>query len=298
MYSAKRLGGNVFSYFSSAMSKNAEEKMLITNALRKAIEKDEFILHYHPIIDLSTGMIAGAEALLRWRHPDQGMLAPLNFIPIAESSGLIVPIGEWVLKTACQQKKKWQDAGFPAVSVAVNLSTRQLRQKNLGETIMGIVKESGIDPTELILEITETTAMQNIEESVKILNELHQNGIRLYIDDFGSGYSSLNLLKRLPIQALKIDRFFTQHIVDDPNDAAIVKAIVAMAHGLNIKVVAEGVESPAQLEYLKSLEWSMTVPLRCDQVQGFFFSKPLPSEQFMQFLATHPKDLENRQCKP
>jgi diguanylate cyclase (GGDEF)-like protein len=285
MYAAKEQGGNVYSFFSAAMSKRAEENLLFTNALRMATTKKEFIMHYQPIVDLDSGTVAGAEALVRWQHSEKGIIPPLTFIPIAESTGLIVPIGEWVLATACRQNKQWQEAGFSPISIAVNFSVRQLQQKDFVETVLRILEESSLAPQFLVVEITETTAMKNVEHSMKVLNELHEKGVRIYIDDFGTGYSSLNWLKRLPVDALKIDRFFIQHIVDDPNDAAIVKAIIAMAHSMNIRVVAEGIETKAQISCLKSLKGTLDSGLYCDQVQGYLFSRPVPPDEFIKLFS-------------
>ncbi len=280
MYMSKGSGGNTFTQFSTSMNKDAEEKMLMTNALRKAVERNELQLHYQPLIDLNTSRIAGIEALLRWQRSEDEFISPLTFIPIAESTGLIVPIGEWVLRTACKQNARWQQEGFPPVPIAVNISARQLHQKNLVSLVLEILEENNLAPENLILEITETTAMENADESIKILNSLYQMGIKIFIDDFGSGYSSIGRLKNLPVHALKIDPFFTQHIVDDPDDAAIVMSIMAMAHSLNIKVIAEGVETEAQLEKLQTLEWSNENTFCCDQIQGYFFSRPVPAEEF------------------
>jgi EAL domain-containing protein (putative c-di-GMP-specific phosphodiesterase class I) len=258
--------------------------------LKRAVERQEFFLHYQPLIEIETGRLSGFEALLRWQHPELGLVPPLNFIPSAESTGLIVPIGEWVLQTACRQSCAWTQEGFTPVPMAVNISVRQLHQRGLGETVMRILKETGLAPGFLILEITESAAMHNIEDAIEILGELHGQGVQIVIDDFGSGYSSLSWLRRLPIQALKIDRAFIQHIVDDPADAAIVRAIIAMAHSLNIRVVAEGVETREQLQFLHSLKWTFEGILKCDQAQGFLFSKPLPAEEIHTLLVRQQRE--------
>jgi EAL domain-containing protein (putative c-di-GMP-specific phosphodiesterase class I) len=271
------------------MHRDAEEKMLITDGLRKAVDQNELSVFYQPLIDMRTGKIAGVEALIRWERSKGCMVSPLAFVPIAESTGLIVPLGEWVLKTACGQNMAWQKAGFPQVPVAVNISARQLHDHGFSDKVVGILRETGLDPKYLILEITESTAMEDIEESIKILNRLYRIGIQIFIDDFGSGYSSIGRLKSLPVHALKIDHLFTQHIVDDPDDAAIVMSIMAMAHSLNIRVVVEGVETPEQLECLRSMKWTIDYPLQCDEVQGYLFSRPVPADAFTNLFIAQQK---------
>jgi EAL domain-containing protein (putative c-di-GMP-specific phosphodiesterase class I) len=216
------------------------------------------------------------EALVRWRHPQHGLISPMEFIPLAEETGLIVSIGEWVLRTACAQIKSWQDDGFQPLHVSVNLSARQFEQLNLSETVLEIIRETGINPGCLELELTESSIMKNPESAIKTLVKLKETGIKISIDDFGTGYSSLGYLKHLPIDILKIDRSFVRDLTTNPDDAAIVMAIIALGHNLNLKVVAEGVETEEQLKFLHLL--------RCDEWQGFFNSKPMPAEAFKRLL--------------
>ena len=284
MYEAKKLGGNRFNYFTPTMGAAVRERMIVRENLQNAISKNEFIIYYQPLNETDSGKLTGAEALIRWQHPQHGMIEPLNFIAIAESTGLIRPLGEWVLRTACAQGKKWQEQGYNKINIAVNISNIQLREKDITGKIKTIVSESGYPPENLILEITETSAMSNIEHNILILKELSEFGVKIYIDDFGTSYSSLNWLKKLPIHGLKIDRFFIQNISEDSFNAAIVKTIIVMAHSLNLKVIAEGVETPGQLEFLKTARWSFEEKLQCDQVQGFLFSKPVTAEKFSVLL--------------
>lgn len=263
MHRVKQQGRNNYQLYTPSIGTQALERMVLENNLYKALEREEFILHYQPQIDLKTGKIAGMEALLRWQHPEQGLIPPNQFIPVAEETGLINPIGEWVLRTACAQNKAWQLAGLPPLRVAVNLSARQFMQQNLIEKIAQILEETGLEPHYLEIEITETTAIQDIDFTISVLQTLKNMGIYISMDDFGTGYSSLSSLKRFPLSTLKIDRSFI-------DDAAIVKAVIALGHGLNLKVIAEGVETPGQLEFLREV--------KCDDVQGYFLSKPLSPE--------------------
>ncbi len=216
------------------------------------------------------------EALVRWQHPEQGMIPPLNFIPVAEETGLILPISDWVLRTACTQNKAWQAMGLPPVRVAINLAARQFQQQNLLENIFKVLDELNLPPQWLELEITESTAMQNLDVTIEILNQLSERGVRIAIDDFGTGYSSLSYLKKFPINALKIDRSFIKDVTLDPDSAAIVTAIIAMAKNLKVKVIAEGVETSEQLEFLRKYG--------CDEIQGYLFSRPVPPEDFVELL--------------
>jgi diguanylate cyclase (GGDEF)-like protein/PAS domain S-box-containing protein len=279
MYSAKKMGGSTYSLFTLAMSEEVETRSLLKNDLYKALERNEFLLHYQPLIEIKTGEITVIEALLRWKHKTLGVVSPLQFIPIAEATGMIIPIGEWVLRTACEQVVELQKEGYPSVSIAVNLSVRQFKQQQLSDAIIGILNETGLDSGRLIVEITESAAMESIEHATATIGDLYRHGIKIYIDDFGMGYSSLNRLKKLPIHALKIDRAFVKNIANDPNDAAIVKAIVAMAHSLKLDVVAEGVETLEQYQFIKALKWDMNTATLCDMMQGFLFSKPVPAEE-------------------
>ncbi len=276
MYHAKDQGRNNFQFYNFSMHSFAHERLTLENKLRKALDRDEFLLHYQPQVDLRTGKIVGLEALIRWQHPDMGMIAPLDFIPLAEETGLIVPIGDWVLSAACSKNAAWQASGYPPVRMSVNISSYQFRQKTLLATIKRALDKSGLDPRYLELEITETAIMQNAESTTSILNELKLMDLRLAIDDFGTGYSSLNYLKRFPVDVLKIDRSFVKDITTDPDDAAITKAIIAMADSLNLKVIAEGVETEQQLKFL--------VQNGCHEVQGYLFSRPLDESGIKSFL--------------
>jgi EAL domain-containing protein (putative c-di-GMP-specific phosphodiesterase class I) len=244
--------------------------------LRRALARNQFTLHYQPQVSIASGRIIGAEALLRWHDEEVGDIAPARFIPLAETTGLIVPIGEWVLHTACAQNKAWQDAGCAPIPVAVNLSPRQFRQANLLETITQALTDTGLNPNFLELEITESTIMHQAEKTIGILKKLHAMGVRLSVDDFGTGYSSLNYLKRFPVHKLKIDQSFVRDINLDPDDAAIVTAVIAMASGLNVLTIAEGVETEGQLAFLEAL--------KCGEYQGYYFAKPMPADAFLALL--------------
>jgi EAL domain-containing protein (putative c-di-GMP-specific phosphodiesterase class I) len=290
MYHAKEQGRNTFRYYTAELNVRAERRLTLETALRKAQEKNQFLLHYQPQVDLESGHITGMEVLLRWQHPEFGVISPGEFIPLAEETGLIVPIGEWVLRTACAQAKTWQREGFPAIRISVNLSGRQLLQNNLAEHVKQALRESKLDARYLDLELTESILMQDMEETISIMKELDKVGVLFSLDDFGTGYSSLSYLKRFPIDTLKIDRAFVNDISSDSDDAAITKAIIAMAHGLDIKVTAEGVETKEQLELLRTYQ--------CDTIQGFYFSKPLPAESIADLLREGRKlNLEKRHPK-
>jgi diguanylate cyclase (GGDEF)-like protein len=279
MYRAKDLGRNNYQFYSAQMNKHTFERLAMESSLRRAVERNEFLLHYQPKLDLRTGAIAGVEALVRWQHPDWGMVSPAQFIPLAEETGLIVQIGEWVLRTACEQSRKWREEGIPALRIAVNLSARQFAQKTLLRDVGRIIAESGLTPESLELEITESLVMHNPEQATQTLEELKAMGISLSIDDFGTGYSSLSYLKRFPLDCVKIDRSFIKDIPVDADDMAITKGVIALGHSLRLKVVAEGVETAEQLDFLRAND--------CDELQGFFFSKPLPSEEVTTFLKNH-----------
>ena len=276
MYRAKEQGRNAYRFFSGEMNSHALETLLMTNALRLALERNELLLHYQPRIDLATQRMIGVEALIRWQRPGIGLVSPARFIPIAEETGLIVPIGEWVLRTACAQLRSWQDAGLPALQMAVNLSARQLAQPDIAQRVASILSETGVDPKSLELEITESMTMQDPAGSVKILGELSSTGVALAIDDFGTGYSSLSYLKRFPIDTLKIDQSFVRGLPADGDDVAITRTIVAMAKGLDLHVIAEGVETEAQLKFL--------VGEGCEEAQGYLFSKPVPAQDLERLL--------------
>jgi EAL domain-containing protein (putative c-di-GMP-specific phosphodiesterase class I) len=244
--------------------------------LRRAVSKKEFVLHYQPIMAVKDSRIVGVEALIRWNSPELGLVPPAKFIPLAEETGLIEPIGEWVLTTACLQAKAWQDQGIPPLTMSVNLSPRQFRQRNLVAMIAGVLADAGLDAGCLELEITESMVMHRPDQAIAILEQLHRLGVRLSIDDFGTGYSSLSYLKRFPVQKLKIDRSFVDDLTTDHNDASIVTAIIAMAKSLELEVTAECVETSEQLAFLTRLD--------CDKYQGFLFSRPVPAVECVRLL--------------
>ena len=277
MYHAKESGKGNYQYFSSKLNEQAAEKQELNNDLRHAIERNELFLAYQPVIDMLSGSITGMEVLLRWNHPALGLVSPIKFIPLAEESGLILTIGDWVLKTACEQLQQWLKQGYEVPRLAINLSAKQFRQKSLAEDINNVLKMTGTDPRFIGIEITESMLVQNIEEVVITLLNLSNMGLEISIDDFGTGYSSLSYLKRFPINKLKIDKSFVDDIATHPDDAAIVKAIIAMAHGLSMKVVTEGVETHAQLDFLREHG--------CEQYQGYIFSKPLPAAEITNKLS-------------
>src|SRR5713226_6438513 len=279
MYRAKDQGRNNYQFYSAQMNKHTFERLAMESSLRRAVEHNEFLLHYQPKLDLRTGAIAGVEALVRWQHPDWGMVSPAQFIPLAEETGLIVQIGEWVLKAACEQNKQWRDQGIPALRVAVNLSARQFAQKTLLSDVARTIAQSGLTPDCLELEITESLVMTNPEHATETLHKLKAMGITLSIDDFGTGYSSLAYLKRFPIDCVKIDRSFIKDIPTEADDMAITKGVIALGHSLRLKVVAEGVETVEQQDFLRSND--------CDEMQGYLFSKPLPAEEVTALLKSH-----------
>lgn len=267
----KKQGKNNYKSYTPQLNQKSYERLQLEMLLYKALERNEFIIYYQPQINLKTGEINGIEALIRWIHPEQGMISPDTFIPIAEETGLIVPIGEWALRTACRQNKLWQDAGLPPMIVSVNLSPRQFLQHSIVETIGQVLEETGLDPKYLDLEITESMTM-NVQCTISVLQNLSGLGVKISIDDFGTGYSSLHYLKKFPIDKLKIDQSFVRESTVDSNDATIVRTIISMAHHLKLQVVAEGVETREQLIFLQQH--------LCDAAQGYFFSKPLPPAEF------------------
>lgn len=273
MYHAKESGRNNYQFFAPKMNQAVAETQSLGTALRQALVRDELLLHFQPIVDMAGDKLAGMEALLRWQHPEQGLIPPLKFIPLAEEIGLIAPIGEWVLKSACVQLKAWQNQGYDVPRLAVNLSAKQFRQKTLAETIARILDETGVAARFIELEITESILMENVDEVVDTLHKLKEMGLEISIDDFGTGYSSLSYLKRFPIGKLKIDRSFVHDIATDPDDAAIVTAIIALAHSLQMKVIAEGVEEAVQFAFLSRQG--------CDQYQGYYFSKPVAASEMV-----------------
>lgn len=271
MYKAKEIGRSNVQFFKPEMNAHVRHRLTMEHALRHAIENKQFVLHYHPLVAIATRRIVGLEALVRWEHPEFGLMPPSKFIPIAEESGLIVPIGEHILRTVCEQVMRWQEADVPTVPVAVNWSAIQLQRQSVVETVHRILDETGMQPTLLSLEITEGALMRNARQHAAALQVLRDSGVRIQIDDFGTGYSSLSYLRELPIDTLKIDRSFVNHVDENPADEAIVSAILAMAKSLGLRVVAEGIETVSQLEVLNRHG--------CEVAQGFFFSRPLPAER-------------------
>ncbi|MGD8378845.1 MAG: EAL domain-containing protein [Gammaproteobacteria bacterium] len=277
MYQAKENGRFNFQFFTQDMSTVAMERLSLENSLRQALDRDEFVLRYQPQVSLSTGEIIGVEALIRWNHPKRGMVPPGDFIPLAEQTGLIVPIGEWVLATACRDNQAWRMAGLPALPVSVNLSAIQFRRRNLHRVIAGILAETGLPPELLELEVTESVVMHESHDAQLAVSRLNELGIRLAIDDFGTGYSSLGYIKRFRIDRLKIDQSFVRDAPRDPEDAAICRAIIMLAHSLRLQVIAEGVETEEQVAFLRDHQ--------CDAIQGFCFSRPLPADDYRDLLA-------------
>ena len=276
MRRVKERGMNNSQFYSAAMNAHSMARLSLETGLRHALERGEFLLHYQPKVDIASGRITGMEALVRWLRPESGMVSPAEFIPLAEESGLIVPIGAWVLKTACERNRAWQRLGAPPLRVAVNLSARQFAQANLVSDIARVLDASGLAPRWLELEITESMVMDHPEQAIKTLRQLKSMGIALAIDDFGTGYSSLGYLKRFPIDTIKIDRAFIKDIPANSDDAIITRTIIDMAHNLRLKAVAEGVETQAQLDFLRVHG--------CDEMQGFFFSRPLAEDAFLKLV--------------
>jgi len=273
---AQEKDGHNYEFYTSGRTTKALRQLVLENNMHSALERGEFVLYYQPQVDLQTLQIVGMEALIRWRHPGLGLLLPGDFISVAEDCGLIVAIGDWALREACMQSKAWQDAGFEALRLAVNLSARQFQQPRLVESVAEVLEESGLEPRFLELELTEGSVMKDPELAIGKLHELKAMGIKISIDDFGTGYSSLSYLRRFPIDTLKIDQSFVREISTNPDDAAIVAAIITLAHTLKLSVIAEGVETKSQLDHLRRLE--------CDDVQGFLFCKPLSVEEFTRRL--------------
>ncbi|MBU4329647.1 MAG: EAL domain-containing protein [Acidobacteria bacterium] len=281
MYKAKEIGGKNYQFYNPAMNMAAFHQLVLENKLRVAVENKEFVLHYQPQINLKDFRIAGMEALIRWKDPEmEDLIYSSQFIPLAEETGLIIPIGEWVLEEACHQAKRWQDAGFPSMKMSVNISGRQFRQHNMVEQVAETLRITRIDATCLELELTESVLLQT-EVTTKVLNDINSLGVQLSIDDFGTGYSSLSYLKKLPIRKLKIDQTFVEGITQDASDREIVKAIINMSHSLNIRVLAEGVETLEQLKFLKESG--------CDEAQGYLFCRPQPAEDLEKILSKTEK---------
>lgn len=275
MYHAKENGRNRYHLYNASLNKQASRRLDMENSLRRGLQRGEFFLNYQPQINVKTGSIVSIEALARWRHPEFGLIPPREFILLAEEIGLIVPLGEWVLRTACAQNKAWQDAGSPPLRVAVNFSPHQFWNHNLAEMVENVLNETGLDPCWLELEVTEGIMLHDVDATICTMNRLSDLGIHISIDDFGTGYSSLSYIKKLPINTLKIDQSFVSDINVNKDDAAIARAIITMAHSLRLKVIAEGVETLEQMQFLYSLN--------CSVMQGYFFSKPIPSNEFSPF---------------
>jgi EAL domain-containing protein (putative c-di-GMP-specific phosphodiesterase class I)/FixJ family two-component response regulator/GGDEF domain-containing protein len=267
-------------FYLAGMDSGSRERLDLEAALRRALERREFVLHFQPQVALATGAIVGAEALIRWQRPDVGLVPPKDFIPLLEETGLIVPVGEWVLQEACRQARFWQDEGLPDLRIAVNFSSRQFRESDVSAQVRRALAESGLEPRRLELEITESLVLFDAEAVIRVLGELRAGGVSHALDDFGTGYSSLSYLQRLPVARIKIDYSFVANITSSPSDAAIVRAVVGMAHNLGLSVIAEGVETEGQLGYLKGLQ--------CEEVQGFHFSRPLPAESFAHLVRSSP----------
>jgi diguanylate cyclase (GGDEF)-like protein/PAS domain S-box-containing protein len=282
MYRAKEAGRGGFQFYDRSMNARARERLQMETLLRHAIERNQFVLHYQPRVDLASGRIVGAEALIRWQHPERGLLPPKEFIPLAEEAHLVIPIAEWVIGAVCQQIAAWQAAGLRLIPVAVNLAAPHLRERALPELVERVLREHALPSSLLEIEVTESILMHDPELSLANARRLAELGVKLSIDDFGTGYSSLSYLKRLPIASLKIDQSFVRDIATDPDDAAIITAIIAMAHSLNLRVVAEGVETEAQRAFLKSH--------RCDEFQGFLFGHPVAAAEFARSLSQAQHD--------
>lgn len=276
LYKAKRSGGANYQFYTADMHALASHRLELETKLRRALQNEEFLIYYQPRVSVDSLAITGVEALIRWQQPQVGLVSPAEFIPLAEDTGLIVPIGEWVLRNACLQAKRWQDAGFAPMQMAVNISARQFLEQDLSETIIRILDETQLAPQHLELEVTESSIVQNPEFAASVLARLKGMGVKISIDDFGTGYSSLASLKRLPIDALKIDQSFVRDATINPDDAALVMAIITLAHNLRLKVIAEGVETEEQLRFLHLL--------RCNEIQGDLFSKPLPADSLVRLL--------------
>ena len=272
---AKQQGGNNYQFYTAEMNAKARQRFSLESSLRRAIEREEFLIHFQPKIDINNWQAAGAEALIRWNHPEKGLISPAEFIPLAEESGLIIPIGEWVLRNSCLELREW-NRSVPHFGLSLNVSTRQLQDPNFFSTVMLTLQQTGVDPRNLELELTESSIMTNPQSSIATLTKMQDAGVSISVDDFGTGFSSLSYLKWLPIDVLKIDRSFVHEASTHPDDAALVMAIITLAHNLRLKVVAEGVENEEQLRFLHLL--------RCDEIQGFLFSKPLPACDFKQLV--------------
>ncbi|WP_434673623.1 EAL domain-containing protein [Pseudomonas sp. R1-15] len=281
MRNVKETGPNDYRFFTEDMNRRARQQQTIESGLRLALQRKEFVLHYQPKLDLTSGAVVGVEALVRWNRPDQGLVFPSDFIPVAEDSGLIVPLSQWVLQEACQQACRWQAEGMRPLYLSVNVSAIDFRQRGFVEGIARTLKETGLDPTQLELEITESVLMQNIDTTVATLKAIKQLGVRLAIDDFGTGYSSLSYLQKFPVDVLKIDQSFVGDLSIDSNDAKLVSTIISLGKSLNLHIIAEGVETREQLAFLKAHQ--------CEEAQGYYFSKAVEPQAFAQWMAAWEK---------
>ncbi|ATX80109.1 PAS domain S-box-containing protein/diguanylate cyclase (GGDEF) domain-containing protein [Mariprofundus aestuarium] len=284
MYNVKSEGRNGYQFFKPSIQSSAINRLSMESEMRKAIEREEFVLHYQPQVDTETGRVLGMEALIRWQHPDKGMVPPFHFIPLAEDTGMIGPIGEWVMHEACRQNKAWQDTGLTGLKVAVNLSARQFSDRQLLGKVDKVLDQTGLHSSFLEMEITESIIMNDIESTISQMEHLSEMGLDLAIDDFGTGYSSLNYLKRFPINKLKIDKSFIDDVIKSTNDAKIVAAIIGLSHNLSLKVICEGVEDSDQHNWLRKH--------KCNEIQGYYFSKPLAAGEFERFVRENTSTLK------
>ncbi len=279
LYHGKGEGRGTYRFFVSKMHEDIQRRRSIEDDMRMGLHRGEFVLHYQPKLNIATNCITGMEALVRWNHPQQGFMSPAEFIPVAERSKLIVPLGEWVLHEACSRNKAWTDAGLGPIKVAVNISAVQLQETDLKELVQGVLEDTGLDPSQLELEITESLAMNNAEASIELFKDLFNLGVSISIDDFGTGYSSLAYLRSFPVQRIKIDKAFVDDIGTDENPGVIARAVTTLGHSFGMEITAEGVETEDQLSFLRSLG--------CDEIQGYFFSRPLPGQELEAFLKNY-----------
>jgi EAL domain-containing protein (putative c-di-GMP-specific phosphodiesterase class I) len=277
MYQAKEAGHNSFKFFTPAMNVRAVDRQSTEEDLRQALAQREFVLYYQPKVDLRTAKITGVEALLRWKHPTRGLISPMQFIPVAEDSGLILPIGAWVLREACRQAQIWVEEGLPETTMGVNVSSVQFRNEDFLEDLFAALRESGLKPSSLQIELTESALMENPHVAAATLQTLREAGVQVAVDDFGTGYSSLSYLQKFPLDVLKIDKSFIRRVTADTDQMTIVSAIIGMGKKLNLRVIAEGVEATETIAFLKDQQ--------CDEAQGFYFSQPVPAEQFAKLIA-------------